>query len=415
MNPLGDYFVKGDTKSYKELCDCFIDLERYANDGSPSGFNKGIAPEYHPFNNKKHFKLPVYLCRRLDHVQIGNLPDFFEAEFINENKLPVPVHPQVLSAILSSCPSLASKKQTTIKVQPTSSGRTVLWDDTKKPHYIKLHFPKIIGRFPRDLSIYKWLSSLEKSKEFYFHCKNFPPTTGFLYDFGGIFYNDKVTNTGFGTIFREFTPRPILPPKSKLLLPAFSLIARSNKRGYDNNLLKCIIDCIGVDPHLFVSLFISPLLDSYLYLSIELGLIPECNAQNVLFEFDIEELKTRVVFRDLGDAFVDFEVRNGKKLHTMFCSYKSLDGVFGKDIFERRSFAYDFKLSHYIFKPLIQRYSEITQISFKSLCNQVKDLFHAKFDGSESYFGSNDYWYSYPKENNVGRGRYIKNRNPSFR
>lgn len=415
MDPLSNIFTNSCTKSCEQFRQCFIELERYVNDGSPSGFNKGVDFEYHPFNSKKYFDLPVYQSERLNHVQVGQLPAFWTEKFSIEDKIPIPIHPEVLDIILSSCPNLASEKKMSIKVQPTSSGRTVLWENTDQAHYIKLHFPKKIGRFHRDLSIHKWLSCLEKSKEFYLYCNSFPSIMGFLYDFGGIFYIDKKTGSGFGTIFREFKPRPKISITSKLLLPAFSLFAKSNKKGRENKLLHYILDLIGNDKYVFFSLFINPLIESFLYLSLEIGLIPECNAQNVLYEFDLEKLKTRIIFRDLGDTFVDHEVRRSKKLHTMFCTYKSLDGIFGKDIFQRRSFAYDFKLSFYILKPLIDRYVDITRKSAESLYLDIKDVFHSKFNYSKYYFDSNTYWYSYPNEDNVGRDSYIKNRNPIFR
>lgn len=402
--------------SESDLLKTYIYLERYVNDGSPSGFDLCIPNDFSPFNQRQYFELPVYIDKTFNHIQVGSLPAIWPNQILSEDEIPIPIHPAVLNKILKSCPSISGLKVAKIRVQPTSSGRTVLWDHVSEhTHFIKLHYPELIGRFSRDLSLYKWLSIIEKAKELHIHRDSFPKSLGFLYDFGGIYFQNPEEAYGFGVIFRDINPTPGRSSGIKLLIPSFSLFSKSRLGARENPVLIDVLEIIGKDPKVFFDTLLRPAIDAYCYLSFDLGLIPEFNAQNLLYEFDIDTMEPRIIFRDVGDVFVDYDVRNHLSKHTNFCTYKTLDPCKDNDIHERRSFAFDFKLSQYVLKPMVELFSAYASIPFSTTRTIIRDYFHSKCHDIEGYFGNKKHWYAYPDQMYVGRTSYIKIEDPLFR
>ena len=309
---------------------------------------------------------------------------------------------------------MSDRRNHKTNVEPTASGRTVLWEDKYKNRwFIKLHFPLKLGRFNRELNLFRWLATLERSRELFSSLHLFPKTLAFFYDSGGTFYQSLQEDLNFGTIFRETFPRPSLNATG-FIIPSFSLFAikRNNKR--KQSVLADFIEEFKTDDDQFLNLFIFPLIDSYIFMTNKLGMIPEFNAQNLLYEYDTKQNKTRVIIRDIGDCFIDFGIREREKLHTNFCSYKTLDPTIHTDVFQRRSFAFDFKLSNYILLPLIEEYSKIKGIDKSVIISKVKTYFTKEFPGYIDYFHSLK-WYSYPNEEGVSRNTYVENDNPLFR
>lgn len=403
-------FSIAESMNNDELFKLFMKLERYVNDGSPSGFELGLPEEYNPLSKNKYIEIPLIYEDWTKHIQIGKLPpllikDTFQVPFL--------IHPYVAKN-LPQFNQLQSSSSEFIHAQPTASGRTVLWSDNQNYNwFIKLHFPLKLGRFNRDLNLFHWISILERSRELFTFASSFPHKLGFFHDFGGTFYQSPNNNLNFGTIFRESIPRPRLDNLS-LLIPSFSLFANSRIYNRKQSILADFLSHYRVDEDQFLSLFIYPLIDTYIYLINNLGMIPEFNAQNVLYEFDLKNKSNRIILRDTGDCFIDFDIRERENLHTSFCSYKTLDARKHKDVFQRRSFAFDFKLSYYILHPLLNEYSTLKQTSLKILYNKVKEYFKHNFPDYMTYFNSIK-WYSYPNLEAVNRSSYIENDNPLFR
>lgn len=409
-------FYRAQHLSEVDLLKTYIHLERYVNDGSPSGFDLNILSDFSPFSKKKCFNLPVFIDNALNHIQVGSLPYGWPEKILQNNEIPILIHPAVFEKIVDTCTFIKNLKHVTIEVQPTSSGRTVLWyEQPNNAHFIKLHFPEVIGRFNRDLSLYKWLSTIERSRELHIHANNFPLCLGYLYDFGGIYVRNEDAGYGFGIIFRGIEPIPKTAAVRKLLIPSFSLFAKTKMENRKIPLLFDLLNIIGTDSNKFFEFLLLPLLDSYFHLAVKIGFIPECNAQNILFEFDLESFKPRIILRDVGDVFVDYDIRKKNNMHLNFCTYKTLNPNKDRDIIERRSFAFDFKLSHYVLKPLIELFSEKTNIKFSSVSDIVKEYIRFKCRDNMEYFGSDKYWFAYPPEKNVGRYSYLRKENPIFR
>ncbi len=237
-----NFFVEKTGGEVSEYINRYLFLERYVNDGSPSKYGLNIPFEYDPFNKKESFDLPIYIDKAINHVQIGQLPPIWTSSILAADEIPIPIHPAVEKLVLDQCSFLKRKRKEHINVQPTASGRTVFWtDDFNYPHFIKLHYPNTIGRFRRDLSLYKWISTIEKAKELFIQKESFPKSFSFLYDFGGIFARNSKPGYGFGSIFRDFNPIPHRKRKGLFLVPSFSLIAKKQFAGRKRPILVDLI------------------------------------------------------------------------------------------------------------------------------------------------------------------------------
>ncbi len=402
----------------QNLVDAYVFLERYCNDGSISGFDRTVPERYSPFTKKATFELPILELDRYRLIQIGEIPYLWARDTLLAGKLPMPIHPVSENDLISSHPALGGVSQFTIPVIPTSSGRTVMHTSGREtPHFIKLHYPYEIGRFGRELKLHKWLSGLENSRELRQHEVEFPRGLAYLDEHSGVYYEGEHPIGGFGAIFRDFRPRP---PRnnSPLLVPTFSLYA---ERGRPSGYRPLLVDLLEVltkgrarlDD--FLQVLIRPVLECYRFLTLDLGLIPEAHSQNTLLECDLESCVVRVVFRDLGDIFKDYSIRCARRLHTSFCSYKCLDPRQDADIFQRRSFAFDFKLGYYLLEPMCRCFADATGVAVNNVIPAVRELSVSLWKDADDYFEDSAHWYCYPPERGVNRDSYERRSKPLFR
>ena len=323
--------------------------------------------------------------------------------------MPILIHPDIQGKVDCKfiCPENRHKYIDNIEVTPTSSGRTVFNEEYE--FFIKLHYPFILGRFNRDIPLHKWLSSIEISRELDSQKENFPKYLSFLKEYSGIYIEQKCCS--FGTLFRDFQPTPLKRSKNTLLIPAFSLFY---KHGTSPPFLITLLSLTSADVPQLLSLFIKPILKSFIFLACDIGLIPEFNAQNVLFEYNIDENSTRLVIRDMMDFFKDMPIRKSKELNTSLCSYHSL---FENDVdyYMRRSFAFDFKCSKYLIEPIVHCFCNSVNKNINSVMEYVKEISSSLWKNYPGYFKEKDKWYGYPKEISVNRKSYIGFNNPLLR
>ena len=97
-----------------------------------------------------------------------------------------------------------------------------------------------------------------------------------------------------------------------------------------------------------------------------------------------------------------------------FCSYKIINES-SNDFYERKSFAYDFKLSHYLILPILKAIAKGNETTLRDLKSVVKEYANSQFAKYNDYFKCPDTWYAYPKKINVDRSVYIKKNQPLFR
>src|SRR5688572_23106805 len=81
----------------------FINLERYVNNGSPSGFtlDKFLDAPYLPSSAVQSFELPVIWLPMEQLVTVGDTQEYFDVESLDPDTLrvPYPIHPNIIDAI----------------------------------------------------------------------------------------------------------------------------------------------------------------------------------------------------------------------------------------------------------------------------------------------------------------------------
>ena len=395
----------------------YIFLERYINDGSPSGFTKNVNDIHSAQRGKESFKLPIYSISYEEGLILGPVTAKWALPILNSNHIPLPIHPDVEHRLLNEKTKFDASPVSFANVAPTSSGRTVFVDENP-PHFIKLHYPYELGRFSRDLHLYKWLSALENSRELQHEIRNFPPELAFLPESAGTYWEGNAENRGFGAIIRDYEALPKLSSSPKLLVPGFSMIFGGAVPSIAPPLIRQVLQGPTTEAeqlNRFLDLLVLPLVRSFCFLSTQIGLIPEMHAQNVLFEYDTKEHSVRVVLRDLGDMFKDYAVRRDHSKHVSFCSYKSIEPAKDRDLFQRRSFAYDFKLGEYLLFPLGRRFASEFGISPDIVFGAMREAARYVWNKWPGYFRGFSTWYDYPREKSVGRDDYRRRRHPKFR
>lgn len=224
----------------------YIEYERYWNDGSPSGFTyeSYVSDQYSPLSLQDSYTLPIHMIPRNECTQVGEIPGEWAQEITPSGHVPIPIHPDVKSDIEEVIPSLKNNNSSAlINVVPTASGRTVLWHGKgMNSHFLKLHYPRRLGRFVRDLYHHKWFSSLEVSREIQASSNHFPLKFAYLRESAGTFIESKTPNKGFGVIYRELHPFPSSDAHGTYLVPAFSLFSNRRPEEASRPLLLDILD-----------------------------------------------------------------------------------------------------------------------------------------------------------------------------
>jgi hypothetical protein len=135
-------------------------------------------------------------------------------------------------------------------------------------------------------------------------------------------------------------------------VPSFSLVATDETKA-DPTLLDQLLAMNAGDPVAWVrDQLVLPLVQSYLTLTFETGLMPEINAQNLLYDFAPDGTAMPVV-RDMGR--VEKLIHVAPQLASLLSApYKTLDGTSDREYaLTRHSFSFDFKLMTYVVGPIL--------------------------------------------------------------
>ncbi len=243
-----------------------------------------------------------------------------------------------------------------ISVNATASGRTVITGEPWAPYYLKLHYPGVLGRVFRHLPLRKAIAGVEVS-----HLVSEAILAGRLPELGLLPETEAIGLPGpsgswddgsWAHIRRDGRPRVFRARPPGVLLPSFSLVA-SERGSADPTLIVQLLAANSTDPVSWVrDQLVLPLVRSYLALTFDAGLMPEINAQNLLYDFGPDGTATPVL-RDMG--------RVEKLLHIapqlgglLSAPYKTLDGNRERrDALTRHSFSFDFKLMTYVVEPIL--------------------------------------------------------------
>lgn len=320
----------------------WLAMERYVNDGSPSGVTTTTSARTSPTGPYPDFELPFYSCPGLTmRTTRPALPD---------PGLPgeaLPVHPDLDSATEGGLaedhpPALVG----TVRVAPTSSGRTVAVTNPRRhPVHIKLHYPRILGRFPRRIDVRRADAALDTTALLVDHRAELPSDVAFLPEPAAL-----VAPSGIAAILRWPTPYP--HHDAVALVPLFALFSRDRRHPDDPTLLQQILEG-DPDPATTVwDRLLRPIVDGWVHLAVRLGLVPEWNAQNLLVELAPDGQLHRIVFRDLEGNHRDpthrpdwaspIEATDHRVLTTEDTAAR-----------QQRSWLYDFKLGDYVIEPLV--------------------------------------------------------------
>lgn len=388
-------------------------LERYVNDGSPSGFThiNQTSHETSPASDRDFFFLDL-LCVE-DFVEtIGILPEFFE-EFGHGI---IFIHPDMNGMYKDK---KFHTKKSSIRVCPMSSSRTVKFLDF--PGYVKLNYNGIIGRIDRSLTDKHVYSSIEMTdflkralKKGIYHNLSFFPESG------AKLYKSEKDDINIGMVYREEKAFGDKVNEIKYVLPMFSLFAHDIKAS-DDFLLVQLIRESGKNPEEYVlNDLIFNIIDNYFKLLLNEGIQPEWHAQNLLLGIDNHHSVVSLIMRDLESIDIDQTLQESIGNSTNFKSYpyKYLNSSqYNYQI--KHSFMYDFKIGEYVFDPIIKcvtDYFKLTQDAIEKKIKEYSKQYIEKLP--KDFFPENNSWYSFDKvviDRSISKRPYIKNERVKYR
>jgi hypothetical protein len=390
------YELGDNSGNFSEL---LLFCETSVNDGSPSGYQPTVAPRYSPSAGIGGFSLPFCALDRSLVSIVGPLPDWMPTSHTHAL---VPVHPIIAA-------DRTDVTDVTLTVVPTASVRTVavLSPERTILGFLKLHYPSKLGRFSRDLYHFKWIASLEADAAFR-EAAAFGRVLWMPENFG--WYCEPSSDSserGWGVLGRTTSGASFLDCP---LIPAFSIISRVSRYA----VLEHVQSTYEWTVQTACTALARNLVEVYIELALRWGLLPECNAQNVLYHF-APDGEVYPVFRDMGDVFKDTAIRRARGLSCSFCEYKTIDWT-SPDLLQRRSFSYDFKLGEYILRPLGSAIATIWRADESYVLSLIRKQSREAWGAEASeYFSNVGEWFSYPVSENVSRDSYVVNYDPQFR
>jgi len=334
-------------------------MERYINDGSPSGFSDitSSQPTKAKSINKYFHLIGLSFSNRI------NIQDYGEKPALAD-KWQMLIHPDMMynperNPLFADCTKFDLQA---LKVAPTASVRTVKALD-KDGWFLKLHYDGLIGRIGRKLERKHAISAVEVSKIIETAIdKGLLPEKFFIQrePFARIVdLTDKEQQPyEWGMVLREPTTYPH-NDKIKFLIPAFSLFSKDPKNPNHKSILTQLIEkqTKSVEIFLFEDL-ITPVFESYFELLLNCGLQLECHAQNTLFAIDENFKIIGIVAKDMESVDKDISLMEDLKIEhnreiLNYENYKSLIKERDDNYYKQHSFMFDFKLGEYLISPII--------------------------------------------------------------
>ena len=365
-------------------------MERYINDGSPSGFTweYSTSKSTSPMSANKRYKLLWCHTQNRFIKTYGSYP-----HFLNCGSGTILIHPDMAKDKRLSSLDIG---ESNINVMPTSSARTVQLCDF--PGYLKLNYWGTIGRVNRALTTKHIASSMEITqllKETFtkqqdsFHYLSLLPECS-----AQAFVSD---NLDFGNVYREEKPTGGGAEKVKYLVPFFSLFSNDKNNPNDKAIVLQLADVLGIDLHeLVVQQIIYPIIKYYFLLITQLGLQPEWHSQNILLGLD-EDLKiASFVMRDIESIDVDSTIRKQLGLKHILSCYPYKHIYFEQYNYQiKHSFMFDFKLGEYLIEPLVDLVSSVCSIDKSNLYFEIKD-YSQKYIKllPDDFFPQDNCWYA---------------------
>lgn len=388
--------------------------ERYVNNGSPSGYTieEQLARETNPFSNTKSFPLLVASTNDFKKVStIGLVPNMdHEDEFF--------IHPMMTPKYEALGIPM---NQTGFRVEPTSSGRTVVTCGVRRA-YLKLDFDDVLGRVNRAITYTKAVAGIEIGQilEAGLNDGVINDKVGLLRERGArIVWDNEGTSRAY--VFRDsqFWFRQDVP--IHFALPLFSLFSEDKKsyRCLSSMEAGCLIERIRrnlvFNPEALGLNIVFPVIDLYFESVIRLGLQIEFNAQNVLVAFDQGLMPIGIILRDFSAVEKDHGLQSGYWPDTFLSApYKCIYRT--DDTYQiRHSFAFDFKLATYVVEPLIDLLGAHGSPERETLMGNARERVTSWIAQVPEGFFPEGCWYSHPKMLLTEKRPYERNDNPLLR
>lgn len=389
-------------------------MERYVNDGSPSGFTWKYSTSKltSPISDNKRFKL--LLCHSDKEIikTYGIYPQYLAC-----GAGTILIHPD-----MSKDSRLATFEidESNIYVMPTSSARTVRLCDY--PGYLKLNYWGTLGRVDRTLTTKNIASSMEITQlliQTFAEQSNIFSSLSLLPECSA---QALVSSSlDFGNVYREEVPIGGGAKKVKYLIPFFSLFSKDKNNPEDKAILIQLADFLGIKLYdLIVQQIVFPIIKYYFLLITTLGLQPEWHSQNILLGLDENLQIVSFIMRDVESIDVDSTMRRKLGLPPILNSYPYKHIFIGQYNYQiKHSFMFDFKLGEYLIEPLIDLAATDCFIDKSCLYGEVKN--HAqkyiKFLPHD-FFPQDNCWYAVEPiliDRNKAKRPYINMGSPKFR
>lgn len=327
-----------------------LDLERFTNDGSPSGytFKHSSSIVTTAWRGLPDYPLPIVHGKQT--WQLGNR-SLLPTLGIHPSE-ECPVHPDCLFRTSSHMKWNGSAWRN-ISVVPTSSPRVVL----ALPHAaisLKLHYPSKLGRFARPLLGEQLRFGVEISSHV---CSLNLEFSDFLPELFAAEY--KIEGSGqfenvsdFGILLRQASPANDV--ELSWVVPCFSLLARKNFGLLRRPLVADVAEWLGTSPAVFFSeYFIPTLCRSIAEIVTTAGVWPELTAQNFFFAVS-KDGKPKIIWRDFQGFFVDHKLLNLSHYSGRLADFK-YHAIY-VDHPEWRSYLVDDVFHHHIVKPMLRMF-----------------------------------------------------------
>lgn len=399
----------------------FLYLERYVNDGSPSGFTDTYTTSF--LTSPRERFQSFHLCGIKFHEEIAVQEFGIKPEGLND-EWHLLIHPDMLynpsnNKFFSQTKEI---KIDAVRVSPTSSCRTVKLLEGNE-WFIKLHYQGLIGRVDRQLTINHALSAVEVT-DFIKNGIDSNKLPCFFYlqkePYAKV-ANIKVKNNSFewGMVYRAPNTYPLIE-KRNFLLPAFSLFSLDRLSPNDPTLLEQLIQKQNkkVEDYLFEDI-ICPIYDAYFSLLLNLGIQLECHSQNTLFAIDENYKIIGMVARDAESIDKDISLMDDKNIGHNFkttvykCRYRT-----NYKYFIMHSFMFDFKLGEYLISPIIDDAFKKFSINKNKLILKIREFNETYIiQLPKDFFPNDGKWYKNTKRvhKKNGRQKYVGKNNPKFR
>jgi len=286
-------------------------LERYRNEGTRT-YSKHAAytearKKYRPNGGDPVFSLPCFILpRERMHVYSANPPGELARIYTGAGGVCFCIHPQVLDEQTDD-PYVAEtlkigRVTKALRVEPSSSTRTLHVRDCPPDHAVKVHFPFRISRYGRKMRGEVIEQAINVSRELEAGIGRLDRRFAFMREVIGVAHRnlrpDLPRGENWGYLVRDVRPFPHVAGQ-RSLVPGFSLYGSDF---YDPGRPMLLFDLIGsADPVEFVlENIMLPIIRHWIGCFLHFGYLIEPHGQNVLLEIDDSGVIRRIVHRDLS-------------------------------------------------------------------------------------------------------------------